>query len=87
MKEKQKLELELLNGSYNYSELKDMVIPMLESMINSYKIQYMREWERDHSTDRSKFYDKISELENIIFKISNYSKRDGKIELISIIKE
>lgn len=43
-------------------ESKDMIIKMIDNQINNYKLEYLSQWEKDHSTTDELKNKKIEEL-------------------------
>lgn len=44
-------------------ESKDMIIRIIDNQINNYKLEYLSQWEKDHSTTAELKNKKIEELE------------------------
>lgn len=70
----------------NYAEIictqdeKSLAKSIISSMINDCKIQYMSQWEKDHSTSREQYDKNIEILREILGEI-NSSKEDISLTL------
>ena len=42
-----------------------MIVEFIEALINNYKIQSLREWERNHNSSDSEWRKRITELTNL----------------------
>jgi hypothetical protein len=68
------------------NQTRDMVLSIIDTMINSYKLQYLSAWEKDHSTKKEPFNKKMESLRKTKDRIKNLRIKDGislnlKIEL------
>ncbi|MEN8928851.1 MAG: hypothetical protein ABF242_01350 [Flavobacteriales bacterium] len=52
----------LISGVYKPYEAKNILTSMINKNINEYKLQYMSNWEQDHSANQQFLDDKIKEL-------------------------
>jgi|TARA_B110000908_G_scaffold39288_1_gene47462 hypothetical protein len=52
----------LISGVYNPNEAKTILTSIINKNINEYKLQYMRNWEQDHTINQQVLDDKIIEL-------------------------
>lgn len=73
--ETKKLNLLTLESKES-EELKQYIIPVIDSVINSYKLRFLTEWERDHS---KKPY--TSEIQKLI------KTKEGVLNLLKTIEE
>ena len=76
---------EILNDNINNQDSKDIISTMIDSMINFYKLQYLRDWERNHNLDKSTYDEKISELMKTKKEILEYIKNGQEVNINSII--
>jgi hypothetical protein len=74
-------ELNLLNEYGEKDKLKDLLIPTIDSIINSYKLRYLTEWERDHS--KEPFHEEIDKLSEIKKEVLDLLKsvEEGRITI------
>lgn len=50
---------------------RDMVLKIIDSQINNYKLQYLTDWERNHKTKPTRKNKKIAQLEALRDEIIN----------------
>jgi len=81
--ESKKIKIEEFNCKVNYS--RNMIFRLLDSQINNYKLQFLANWEGDHSTSPCLKDSKIKELEAMKNEINNLFKECGdKASLVNL---
>lgn len=63
--------VEFNDGDFTSSEMNELMIKMIDDRINHQKIQYLRNWERNHSTSRVPYIKKIAELKQKKNELTN----------------
>jgi hypothetical protein len=73
-----------LSGGRHY---KDIVISIINTMINSHRLQYLTDWEADHSTEKEQYDEKAEELKKIREQLRSFLKDADGASLKIIIEK
>ena len=71
-------EVLLIDDQFSPSEAHDLIASLIESNINFYKLQHLKEWEKDHSTGMDPNKQKITRLQ---------MQKENLKDLIKLAKE
>ena len=83
--EEESKSFQILNDNIKSQDSKDIISSMIDSIINYYKLQYLRDWERNHNIDKSSYDEKISELTNTKKQLLEQVKEGKEVNIESFI--
>ncbi|HBF20348.1 MAG TPA: hypothetical protein DDW81_09630 [Cryomorphaceae bacterium] len=85
-----KQRAEFIGGVYNTSEAKDIICSILNGYINFQKLQFIKNWEADHSSNGNLRNARIEELrkkKNELEEILTLSEQEGcSIQLLGTLE-